>query len=624
MCGIAGFTYKERGHDPRGGLGAMTNALHHRGPDAEGSWIDAGMALGHRRLSIIDLSQAAAQPMVDASGSYVLVFNGEIYNYREIKAELKDYPFEGSGDTEVILAAFRKWGKDCFARFNGMFALAIWDKKQEELLLVRDRLGIKPLYYHFGEQGLTFASEVRALLASGRVPAHLHTDSLAEYLQYYTINAPLTLIKDVSMLKAGEMLVWKKGQHRLKTYWSLGDQGGEPWEMSYQEVCKKNLDLLSEAVARRMISDVPLGAFLSGGIDSSAVVALMAQASQQPIHTFSVVFEEEEFDESPYSSMMAQKYGTSHHPIQLKPRDFLDQLPQALLAMDHPSGDGINSYMVSQATRREGFKVALSGLGGDELYAGYPVFRQYQKLKGMDRLYALPSGLRKVGAGVMGALAGGGKAGRLKQILSLDGPAFDQLYPIFHENFSPKERQQLLKTPDRPFSLGSVFSFEDLANISQYPIFSQVSVGEMATYTQNVLLRDTDQMSMAHSLEVRVPFFDHELVEFVLRIEDKHKEPHYPKKLLVDSLGDLLPQEVVFRKKMGFTLPWSLWMKNELRDFCESNLNSLGKRGIFQASYIDNLWKLFLQDKGGISWIKLWMLIVLEEWMEQHKILAHA
>lgn len=622
MCGIAGFTFEEETASCQKGILQMTDAMSHRGPDAQGNWLGESLALGHRRLSIIDLSDSAAQPMEDCSGRYVLVFNGEIYNFREIKAQLQSYPFKSSGDTEMILAAYERWGKDCFSKFNGMFALAIWDRVEKELVLARDRMGIKPLYYYQNNGQLVFASEIRSLLASERVPRKLNTDALEEYLQYYSVNSPRTLVAGVQMLKAGYIAVWKAGNLETHEFWSLAKQGQEAIEAPYEELCKTNLDKLSAAVERRLISDVPLGAFLSGGIDSSAIVALMAQSTEQAIHTFSVVFDEEEFDESPYSKMIAQKYKTDHHPIKLSPAYFLEKLPFALDAMDHPSGDGINSYVVSEATKKEGFTVALSGLGGDELYAGYPVFKQFRKIQSYAAIFQVPASLRKVGAGMLGSFAGKAKMGRLQQILQSPNAHFKSIYPLFREICSPDERKALLKVASEAFDFEKIFHTDQLDAIEQLPLYSQVGIGEMATYTQNVLLRDTDQMSMAHSLEVRVPFFDHEVVEYALSISDKDKEPEYPKKFLVDSLGQLLPREVVFRKKMGFVFPWVEWLRGPLKGLASEKMEGLSRRGIFAEKKLMSYWKDFLKGDPGIYWIKIWLLVVLESWMEKNGIEA--
>ncbi|MEO0896479.1 MAG: asparagine synthase (glutamine-hydrolyzing) [Bacteroidota bacterium] len=620
MCGIAGIALHDTRRDLNAVLRKMTDHMAHRGPDGEGVWTEGNIGLGHRRLSILDLSEAGAQPMEDPQARYVLSFNGEIYNYQEIKTELKEYSFSSTGDTEMILAAYDKWGPDCLLRFNGMFAIAIWDRHKKELFLARDRMGIKPVYMYQANGTFLFASEIRSLLQSGEVPAKLNRDALSEYLQYYSVNSPNTLIDKVYMLGAGAYLYWRAGETEEQTYWSLADQGQQSWDMSYEDLCRQNLDLLQDSVERRMISDVPLGAFLSGGIDSSAIVALMARRSEAAIHTFSVVFDEKEFDESTWSSMIAQKYQTSHHPIRLSPDDFLKELPDALDAMDHPSGDGINSYVVSKATRDMGFTVALSGLGGDELYAGYPVFKQYQQVRAMKALYSVPGFIRKAGAGIMGSVSKGPKVDRMKQMLSLPSQQFEALYPIFRQVFSQKEIDQLITYSSEGFSLKNILTFLELEKVNLMPDFSQVSVGEMSTYTQNVLLRDTDQMSMAHSLEVRVPFFDHSLVEFALGVSDKDKEPSFPKKFLVDSLGDLLPEEVVFRKKMGFVFPWIEWLKGPLKPLADKSIEQLAQRDIIQGDYLRDYWQRFLKGDSSIYWVNIWTLVVLEYWLSKHKI----
>ncbi|MEL6632895.1 MAG: asparagine synthase (glutamine-hydrolyzing) [Bacteroidota bacterium] len=613
MCGIAGFTSKTPVDRPTEKLQGMIDVMSHRGPNAEGIFEDEIVHLGHRRLSILDLTEVGNQPIQDHSGRYTMVFNGEIYNYQEIKAELKDYPFKGTGDTEMILAAYRAWGPDCLQKFNGMFALAIWDEAEQSLFIARDRLGIKPLYYVRTGEDMVFASEIRSIIRSGLIQPEIDPLSLQEYLQYYSVNSPRTILKHVFQLKAGHFGIWKGGHFHQEAFWAIEDTGENTQDLD--EVKKEVRTRLMAAVERRMISDVPLGAFLSGGIDSSAIVALMAEASSQPVHTFSVVFQEKAFDESTFSRMIAEKYRTAHHPILLKPEDFLHELEPALEAMDHPTGDGINSYVVSQATKREGFTVALSGLGGDELFAGYPVFQQYKKFKQAQSLYQVPLGLRKLGSQAAGTLVAKHKVARLQELMTVPNAQFEHLYPVFRKLFSPAEIEQLTGTYVKDSTLGRIFEPETLRKIDQLPIYSQVSVGEISTYTQNVLLRDTDQMSMAHSLEVRVPFFDHELVEYVMGIPDALKHPHFPKQLLVESLGELLPHEVVHRKKMGFVFPWPVWMKNELREMCTQSITRLSERNLIQEEMVQRLWKDFLNGDPQAVWMKLWMLVILDQWM---------
>ncbi|MEM7367598.1 MAG: asparagine synthase (glutamine-hydrolyzing) [Bacteroidota bacterium] len=621
MCGIAGFTGEQAPKFGQERILAMMDSMRHRGPDAQGSLVKEGIALGQRRLAIIDLSEAARQPIFDQSGRYCIIYNGEVYNFKEVKAKLQGYHFNSNSDTDVILAAYIEWGPACVELLNGMFAFAIWDDEKQELFLARDRMGIKPLYYYKQGQCLVFASELRALLASDLVPRTLNRSALQEYLQYYSVNSPNTLLADVFMLKAGHWALWRSGDWQCEPYWSLSDIGHAPPEQSYEEICRHTRELLSQSVEKRLLSDVPLGAFLSGGIDSSAIVALMAEVSDQPVNTFSVTFSEKAYDESPWSEMMAQKYGTVHHPIPLDPSDFLKDLPEALSAMDHPSGDGLNSYVVSKVTREAGITVALSGLGGDELFGGYPVFKRYQKLRQMNLFYSVPTGIRSaIGKSVSGVY-NNHKTARLQELLSINNNQFSDLYPVFRKIFDPVEIQGLLaqSVPSSPVFQG-IFTPKELSQINLFPFMSQVSVGEMSTYTQNVLLRDTDQMGMASSLEVRVPFFDHELVEYVLSLPDHHKPMSSPKKLLVDAMGELLPEELVYRKKMGFMFPWTEWIRTSLKDFCEDHIQTLSERTFIHAPSLLETWQGFLNHNKQTTWIKIWMLVVLENWMRQNQI----
>ncbi len=628
MCGIGGIIdLNQRQPDL---IRQMAKALSHRGPDAMGLHEEGRIHLAHLRLSIIDTSERGNQPMHSADGRYTMVFNGEVYNYREIKRELPSRDWQSESDTEVVLAAYDHWGKDCVRHFNGMFALAIWDRRNEELFLARDRMGIKPLYYHFDGDHFAFASEVRALLVLPWVPKEIDRDALANYLTYQTVYGTGTLVKGVCMMGAGTRAVLKMGERTAATfagkrpfeeeaYWAPGRQG-EVWQGGPDETRKKIRSLLRDSVERRMISDVPLGAFLSGGIDSSAIVALMSEVSTQPVDTFSVVFEEKEFDESTYSEMIARKYNTRHHPILLRPQDFLDSLRDGLRAMDHPSGDGINSYVVSQVTRREGIKVALSGLGGDELFAGYPIFTQIKGIQ-QSRVWKIPYLARKVMAAAYLQVKSGRQAGKKAALLGLRNNDFSNIYPVYRTVFSPKEAADLVipsGTQVRGYSVDYLQAVVEEAETYYPGLISKTSFAEIKTYTHSVLLRDMDQMSMAHALEARVPFFDHELVDMVFQLSDEVKWPHFPKSLLVESLGDLLPPELVHRKKMGFVFPWEHWLRHDLKSFAEDRIRSLKDRGLMDRHQLQRLWDEFLAGDGPWIWPHVWLLVVLEEWMQNN------
>lgn len=627
MCGINGIFGIEGLAAPELTVGRMNDAMAHRGPDASGIWLGANVVLGHRRLSIIDLSEASNQPFQSSDGRYVIAFNGEIYNYRALRAELSKTIGEGAfrtgSDTEVLLHAYAFWGADCLFRLEGMFSFAVWDAQKEELFLARDRMGIKPLYLYRSDKHVVFASEVRALLASELVPRQMDPDGLVDYLRYQTVHAPRTMVQNVSMLRAGHWLrISDQEVKEERWYDPISASRKYAADVPLAEVHSEVKHRLTKAVEKRLVADVPFGAFLSGGIDSSAIVGLMAQASSAPVHTFSVVFEEEEFSEERYARIIAQKFRTEHTVIRLQPEDMLRELPDALAAMDHPSGDGPNTFVVSKVTKAAGISMALSGLGGDEVFAGYPVFTRTLELWNKRWITQFPLGLRKLIGSALVAAKPSVTTRKLAELLKLGTFSVDDTFPVSRLVRTDNELVGLLKRRTLPVNAVADEMAEQIRSGKGFelPFLSQVSIGELGTYLQDVLLRDTDQMSMAHALEVRVPFLDHDLVEYVLAVGDQQKYPHQPKKLLVDSLGDLLPREIVDRPKMGFTMPWELWMRQELRSFCAERLSTLGRREPFRPGTIDALWKRFLAKDPGVNWARLWSMVVLEDWLQRNGI----
>ncbi|MBS1581532.1 MAG: asparagine synthase (glutamine-hydrolyzing) [Bacteroidetes bacterium] len=627
MCGIAGV-HGLRGIDDPGRLVRhMTDALAHRGPDAEGAWTDDAVALGHRRLSIIDLSHASDQPFHSADGRYVIAFNGEIYNYQELRAELERQApvppaFRTRSDTEVLLAAYATWGAACLPRLKGMFAFAIWDRAQRELFIARDRLGVKPLYIHESDGRLLFASELRALLASGLVPRKLDPASLVDYVRYQTVHAPATIVRGVRMLMPGHWLRVGQGRIEQQCWWDpITSVRTDAAGLSPERALKEVREHLARAVERRLVADVPFGAFLSGGIDSSAIVGLMAEVSHAPLHTFSVVFDESEFSEERFARIVAGRFGTHHTAIRLRPEDILAELPDVFAAMDHPSGDGPNTYVVSKVTKRAGITMALSGLGSDEIFAGYPVFKRSLAIQRARWLTRVPSVARRGAAALLTAVKPSRTRLRMAELLRSGVAAIDDTYPLSRRILNDQDLAELTGSPlppDRVQGIMRTLLREQQGH--RLPLLSQVSLGELSTYLPNILLRDTDQMSMAHALEVRVPFLDHELVELVLGIGDALKYPHTPKPLLVRALGDLLPREIVERPKMGFALPWIQWMRGALREFCAVRLEALGRRGVLHPEALDRTWGGFLAGDMRISWARLWHLVVLEDWLERNAI----
>ena len=440
MCGINGILGIADASLAKQKVQAMNTAMKHRGPDDDGFYVEENIAFGHRRLSIIDLSAAGHQPMQSHDGRFQIVYNGELYNYKELKFELKRvvsgskdqaYFFQTDTDTEVIIAAYARWGEDCLNHFNGMYAFAIWDTHKKELFIGRDRLGIKPLYYLYTNNVLAFSSELRSLLASDLIPKKLDENSLVDYLRYQTVHAPNTILKGVKMLMPGHYLKSSNYKITIHNYWNLSkNRSTSPNGKTYEDVCKDVNQLLTKSVERRLIADVPFGAFLSGGIDSSAIVGLMTKVSSEKVKTFSVTFDESEFSEAKYAQLIAKKFNTDHHEIILKPSDFLKELPNALKAMDHPSGDGPNTYIVSKATKNAGITMALSGLGGDELFAGYDVFKRSLQLNRKSWLNIVPKFIRGMAGSILTKIKPGVASEKIAALLKQDKVNFKTFYSL--------------------------------------------------------------------------------------------------------------------------------------------------------------------------------------------------
>jgi asparagine synthase (glutamine-hydrolysing) len=630
MCGIAGILSApsagaETGRAP---LEGMIAALRHRGPDGEGIEIISDhaphapvMMFAHTRLAIQDLSAAGRQPMCDPATGNWIVFNGEIYNFKDLRAELDGEPWRSRSDTEVILRAYRRWGEDCVERFRGMFAFALWDAGAQRLLLARDPFGIKPLYYNVDGGRLVFASEVRALLASGLVDRRLDHRAVRSYLRFGSVESPLTIVENVAALPAGQIL-----QARV-------DGGDLHWAMQpFVNALTKEPSLLAtptaspadrmrgileDSVRAHLISDVPVGAFLSGGIDSSAIVALMSQMAAAPPRTFSVVFGEREYSEGAFARAVAERYATQHTEIPLSESQLLGMLPEALRAMDQPTMDGINTYVVSRAVREAGLKVALSGLGGDELFGGYPSFSRVQRTRWLGRV---PSCARRSAARMTGALAGAWpRAAKAAELLRYTDPR--DVYLLSRRLFDDAAIKGLLTGANGVGRL-PVQLPETPPGSDPFHVISRYELGH---YMANTLLRDTDCMSMAHALEVRVPFIDRDVVATALAIPSAHKwDAKRPKPLLLDALGDRLPVEVWSRPKMGFTLPFDRWMRGALRAEIETIVADQTQSATvgLRPSAVVAVWQQFLQRPRLTGWTRPWALYVLAKWCALHGVRA--
>ena len=622
MCGINGI-YKFSGITyPKSIIENMNSTMAHRGPDADEVYVDDYIHLGHRRLSIIDTSDRANQPFVSQDERYVLTFNGEIYNFKTIKASLPDYNFVTNSDTEVVLAAYMKWGEQCVKYFNGMFAFAVWDKVSKSLFIARDRMGIKPLYYALDNAQIIFSSSVKSILSTGLVKRKLNQAGVVDYLRFQTVHAPYTIIENIYSLLPGQYMLIDEEKQEIKTYWSPVENY-QIVKPNKPEIIKNIQDKLSESVERRLMSDVPFGAFLSGGIDSSIIVALMAKKHQQKVDTFSVVFDENEFSEAKFAQQIAKQYKTNHHEIKLSVESFKDLIPEGLGFLDHPSGDGLNTYVVSKQTKAAGITMALSGLGGDELFGGYSIFNQVLDVQSKKWLNSFPSYARKQLGNVYDFVKKDVASGKIKALLKQEYFDTEYIHQFYRQVLMDDQIKGVLNTNKLPLNR----SFEiahDLIGYNQkgwtLPTLSRVSVSEFSTYMTNVLLRDSDQMSMASALEVRVPFLDHELVEYALGIPDIIKKPTTPKQLLVESFQDLIPEEIYKREKMGFVLPYEKWMRTELKSFCEANLDVLKRLSIFNPGGIETLWKKFLNNDKKVTWSRIWPMVILGHWIELNQI----
>jgi asparagine synthase (glutamine-hydrolysing) len=626
MCGIAGFVNFDPSAQPENPgkvLRTMLDHLRHRGPDDRGeerigSASGPILHLGHQRFSIIDLSPGGHQPMANDDKMVWVSTNSEIYNYKELRNELSDkFPFQSQSDTEVLLRAYEHWGIGCLDRLIGMFSFAIWDSRQEALFVARDRLGIKPLYYHSQDQQFAFASELRSLLAVGFVDKSINPTGLYHYLSFGHSKAPETIVNSVRELKPGHYFwIDKNGNWEEKQYWNPFDsEGSPPTGAEIQQQVKNSIE---EAVRCRRVSDVPLGAFLSGGIDSSVVVGTLASASDDPITTLTIGFQEKQFDESEYSQEVADRFKTNHHVLRLDGDQLLQVLPSSLSAMDQPTIDGINTYLISRCAHEVGLKVALSGLGADELFGGYPSFQLIPKLRQRKKwLNYIP--LMNWGIGLGKGLFPSDQATKIQHWLQgkLSGAheyflirALFCQEPVI-ELFADKNqaRTEIEKDYQRSQEQIDLCPTDDL--------FNQISYLETFHYLQNMLLRDVDMMSMAHPLEVRVPFMDHRLVEMMFRLPGKEKAGT-AKSLLINSMKTLLPENVWRRKKMGFTFPFEMWMRGALRPEIETVLLSPLRQleGMVSQPAVEKVWGDFLS--GRSSWSRPWSLYVLKLWISKN------
>jgi asparagine synthase (glutamine-hydrolysing) len=627
----------------------MTAAMRHRGPDEEsilaGHARAPGLALGVRRLSIIDLA-GGHQPIWNETKDVAVIFNGELYNYRDLRERLAlcGHRFATQSDTEVLVHAWEEWGEDSLTELRGMFAFALLDLRERYatapiLFLARDPLGIKPLYYTQTPEGFAFASEVRALLASGAVPKRLSQDAVTAYLLFGSVSEPVTLLEGMFSLPPGHRMLLhvpeRRRTPRARPWWDLAvsPAARDPQKpRDLPSAAKKLRPLLEDAVHAHLIADVPVGLFLSSGLDSGAIAALAAQA-RTGIETFTLTFPGSAFDEAELARLAAKRFKTKHTEVPLTGASAVARMDEALGALDQPTMDGINTYFVSWAAKQVGLKVALSGLGGDELFAGYPTFADTARLSRLIKCaWFVPTPVRRMTAPLVVTLAereGSPDAGRKAAAAWAHPDALPHAYYFTRTLFPPGQLERIIEPRFRPSTvnadgvtleptwLGWLERTADEARKME-PV-ARVSWLEMRTYMVSTLLRDTDSVSMARSLEVRVPLLDTPLVEFVESLPDAaRRRPGTPKALLVEALGDLLPQEILAQRKRTFTLPWEEWLRGPLRARIEASFADPAPplAAYLRPGGVRSVWTDFLA--GKTNWSRPWSLYVLHEWCRQH------
>ena len=613
MCGIAGFSWKDEELVTR-----MADTIAHRGPDQHGVYTDEAVSLAHRRLSIIDLSEHGRQPMSNEDGSVWVTYNGEIYNFRELREalEAKGHVFRSHTDTEVIVHAYEEYGPACVQWFNGMFAFAVWDMRRRELILARDRVGVKPLYYYAKDGKLIFASEIKAILQVPDVKREINFQALYHYVGYEFVPAPDTMFHDIRKLPPGHYLRYKDGKTEIVRYWDLRFQTESHPREYYEETMR---DMLTESVRKRLVSDVPLGVFLSGGLDSSAIMSLMSRCGVEPIQTFSLGYEDPSFSELEYARLMAKQFGTQHREL------IIDPITPALIEkavwhLDEPMTDlsTIPFYLICKKAR-EHVTVCLSGEGGDEVLVGYDRFKAS---KANDYYAILPEWIRR---GVIAPLV---KA--LPDQSQKKGP-LNVLKRFVEGGLLPEEaghmRWQYFGKPETD---NEFFAKSVLAKISRdpfAPIRTQVThcnsasrldreiyVDLMFTMPDSVLMK-VDKMSMAHALEVRVPFLDYQFVEFCATIPGHHKLSGFTTKAIFRSaMKGILPDKIRGRGKQGYSLPIKNWLRQELREYMVDLLTSSPlMKEAFNIQYIEKLIREHQEYRANHNHI-LWALINLAIW----------
>jgi asparagine synthase (glutamine-hydrolysing) len=626
MCGIAGIVSEEL--DPCFPVCTerMVAALAHRGPDSHGVLDIGRCVLGNTRLAIVDLSERGHQPMGNEDSTVWITYNGECYNADEYRPLLlsRGHQFHSATDTEVILHLYEEFGEQCVEKLRGMFALAIWDSRAKKLLLARDRLGIKPLYYALTAKGILFGSEIKALLASELLPRKLHGAGIRAYLQLGHIPPPWTAIQGVMPLEPGHIGIWQGANWRTKSYWKLplptNAFSCEPRE----KIARTLGEILLTSSRCQLMSDVPIALFLSGGVDSAVIGALMRRVGADRLTALTIGFEEDSFDESVASQRTAELLGIPHRIIRMPASRTAESLDHAVWAMDQPTMNGLNAYWISRAAAEAGFKVALSGQGGDELFGGYASIAWFNRFSKVARwLKPLP---QIAGPGLFDHRALPFRWRKLSYLVGADDPFLASQLAVrvmFPENDSHELLNPVLAPANSPFE-----AEEFLAELAQptkgLELHERIALLDFPAHLEARLLRDGDAMSMAHGLEVRPILLDHAVTEYVLALPSRIRLQN--KKLLLDATQDCMPaglfSELISRPKRTFTFPFVHWLGGALRPVIEETFRPerLAASGVLNPDAVGRLWRRYLKEPAAIGWSRLWCVFVLARWCETMRV----
>jgi asparagine synthase (glutamine-hydrolysing) len=606
MCGILGVLSKKNNLEK---YQNVLNVLKHRGPDDEGIFINENIFLGQRRLAIIDLSPSGKQPMSlkckKTQSKLIVNFNGEIYNYKELKRELENlgHSFFSNSDTEVILHSYEEWGNGAFSKFRGMFAIALYDENKKELILIRDRFGIKSLYYYFDENNFVFASEIKAFWSIDFIKKEIRNGASEEFLFFGYLLQPNTFYKNIFVLEAGHYLkirlndenfeIKKEKFADIKDYYFLPKE-----KISLEEAIKKTKEALLDSLKYHLVSDVEVGLFLSGGIDSTVLLYLMRELKQEKIKTVSAIFPKTIYDESEKINELVQKFNANHLELKITGKDFLENLDNIFYHMDEPTIDGVNTYFVSLAAKKAGLKVVLSGLGGDELFYGYPSFFDLTKINKIKPI------LKYLGIGYLLKLFAGEFNIKLNKLADIiNSKNLEEAYLVYRRifgNYYPKH--------PNVYEFTNNTNENNKFNNSDYDLISFL---EMSYYLKNQLLRDSDVFSMAHSIELRVPFVDNVLFEKIVPIPDEYKiKNNISKFLLKEIIKDKVSDKILKQKKQGFVVPIELWLKNEVKEILQKEILN---NNIFDGRKTQKMLNLFYQNK--LHWSRIWAIFVLNRFL---------